>query len=115
LSVVWHNHICLNSRLTLHPNHDGKGDGWMLIRGCGIGRAMTQTDTFLAAAAQLLGPRGLTCDPDLLAPWLTDWQGRYTGAAMGLASPADSAQLAQLMALAHEHGVALVPQGGIRG
>ena len=80
---------------------------------------MNQSDTspaaFLAAAAAILGPRGLTCDPDLLAPWLTDWRGRYTGAAMGLASPADSGELAQLMALAGEHGVALVPQGGNSG
>ena len=76
---------------------------------------MTRNDTFLAAAAALLGPRGLTCDPDLLAPWLTDWRGRYTGSAMGLASPADSAQLAKLVMLAGEHNVTLVPQGGNSG
>ncbi|MBN9144197.1 MULTISPECIES: FAD-binding oxidoreductase [unclassified Novosphingobium] len=76
---------------------------------------MTRNDTFLAAAAALLGPRGLTCDPDLLAPWLTDWRGRYTGSAMGLASPADSAELAKLVMLAGEHNVTLVPQGGNSG
>ena len=50
--------------------------------------AATPTSAFLAAAAALLGPRGLATDPDLLAPWLTDWRGRYSGKALALASPA---------------------------
>ena len=47
---------------------------------------MTDAQTFHEAAAGLLGPRGFTCDPDLLDPWLTDWRGRYTGRALGLAA-----------------------------
>lgn len=72
-------------------------------------------DAFLAAAASILGPRGLTRDADLLTPWLTDWRGRYTGAAMALASPANSDELAALVRLAGRYGVALVPQGGNSG
>ena len=30
---------------------------------------------FIAAAETLLGPKGLTRDPDLVTPWLTDWRG----------------------------------------
>ncbi|HZU63617.1 MAG TPA: FAD-binding oxidoreductase [Novosphingobium sp.] len=74
------------------------------------------TDTaFLAAAAALLGPRGLATDADTLAPWLTDWRGRYTGAALALASPATTAQVAALVQLCAAHGVAIVPQGGNSG
>ena len=29
-------------------------------------------------------------DPDLVAPWLTDWRGRYTGRALALAAPAST-------------------------
>ena len=70
---------------------------------------------FLAAAAALLGPRGLTADPDLLAPWLTDWRGQFTGRALAMASPEGTAQVAALVRLCGEHGVAIVPQGGNSG
>lgn len=70
---------------------------------------------FLSEAAALLGPRGLTSDPDLVGPWLTDWRGRYTGRALAMASPADSAELAALVRLCARHGVPIVPQGGNSG
>ncbi len=70
---------------------------------------------FLEQAAALLGPRGLTHDAELIAPWLTDWRGRFTGAALAMAQPADTAELAALMKLCAAHGVAVVPQGGNSG
>ncbi|WP_298196097.1 FAD-binding oxidoreductase [Novosphingobium sp.] len=73
------------------------------------------SDTFLAAAAAALGPRGLTTDPDLLSPWLTDWRGRFTGRACALASPASTAEVAALVRVCREHGVPIVPQGGNSG
>ena len=69
-------------------------------------------ETFLAEAAALLGPRGLTRDADLVTPWLTDWRGRYTGAALALASPATTVEVADLVKLCARHGVPIVPQGG---
>jgi FAD/FMN-containing dehydrogenase len=71
--------------------------------------------TFLAAVADLLGPRGLTRDQDLMAPWLTDWRGRFTGSALALASPATCAELSALVRLCVEHGLPIVPQGGNSG
>jgi FAD/FMN-containing dehydrogenase len=65
--------------------------------------------------AALLGPRGFTRDPDLTAPWLTDWRGRYHGRALGLASPADTAEVSALMKLCSTRGIAVVPQGGNSG
>ena len=73
------------------------------------------TARFLDRARDLLGPRGLTDDPDLLLPWLTDWRGRYTGRALAMASPASTAEVAALVQLCAEFGVPLVPQGGNSG
>ena len=60
---------------------------------------MTDQAAFLSEAAALLGPRGLTGDAELIAPWLTDWRGRYSGKACALASPADAQELAALVKL----------------
>ncbi|WP_443478149.1 FAD-binding oxidoreductase [Novosphingobium aerophilum] len=76
---------------------------------------MTNTDSFLAEATALLGPRGLTTDADLLAPWLTDWRGRYTGSAVAMASPANVPELAELVNICARFGVPIVPQGGNSG
>lgn len=72
-------------------------------------------DPFLAEAAGLLGPRGLTCDPQLMEPWLTDWRGRYAGAARGLASPGSTLELAALVKICARYRVPIVPQGGNSG
>ncbi len=71
--------------------------------------------SFVAAAIALLGPKGFTTDPDILSPWLTDWRGRYTGQALGLATPANTAEVAALVKLCATHGVPIVPQGGNSG
>ena len=76
---------------------------------------MSDISTFLDAAHTLLGERGLTRDPELVEPWLTDWRGRFTGRALALASPASTGEVAALVALCARHGVAIVPQGGNSG
>jgi FAD/FMN-containing dehydrogenase len=70
---------------------------------------------FIDAATALLGPRGLTADPEMMQPWLTDWRGRYTGRALAMASPANTAEVAALVRLCAAHGVPIVPQGGNSG
>lgn len=76
---------------------------------------MSKQDQFLAEAVELLGPSGLTRDPDLITPWLTDWRGVYTGATLALASPDTVDQLASLIALCARYDVPVVPQGGNSG
>ncbi len=73
------------------------------------------TETFLAEAVALLGPRGLTRDTDLVTPWLTDWRGRFTGSAIALAAPASADELAALVRLCSAYKVPMVPQGGNSG
>ena len=76
---------------------------------------MSKHDEFLAAAADLLGSRGLTRDPELMEPWLHDWRGRYSGTALAMASPASTAEVAALVKLCARHGIPIVPQGGNSG
>tara|TARA_A100001391_G_scaffold114041_3_gene76830 strand:+ start:7052 stop:8476 length:1425 start_codon:yes stop_codon:yes gene_type:complete len=76
---------------------------------------MSDIATFAARAADLLGQRGFTQDPELVEPWLTDWRGRFTGRAVALASPASTEEVAQLVKLCGEYGVPIVPQGGNSG
>jgi FAD/FMN-containing dehydrogenase len=75
---------------------------------------MTKNDT-LSSFFDLLGPAGFRDDPDDLAPWLTDWRGRYTGKAAALLSPASTDEVAAIIRLAAKHRIALVPQGGNSG
>ncbi len=70
---------------------------------------------FVVAANELLGSKGFTQDAEMVAPWLTDWRGRYTGKALGMASPADTSEVAQLVRLCAEHKIPIVPQGGNSG
>lgn len=76
---------------------------------------MTNHDQFCAAAEKLLGPRGFTTDADLVSPWLTDWRGRYHGAALALLTPADTSEVSAIVRLCAHYGVAIVPQGGNSG
>ncbi|WP_324827117.1 FAD-binding oxidoreductase [Qipengyuania zhejiangensis] len=76
---------------------------------------MSDHDAFLAAARDLLGPRGFTTDPELVMPWLTDWRGRYSGRALGLASPASTEEVAAFVKLCGAHAIPIVPQGGNSG
>ena len=78
-------------------------------------RKPPRADTFLAQASNLLGERGLTRDPDLVAPWLTDWRGRFTGNALAMASPGSTREVAALVKLCAKHRVPIVPQGGNSG
>ena len=65
-------------------------------------------DRFIA----LLGPKGVVTDPDDIAPWVSDWRGRYHGTAVAILAPTSTQEVAATVALAAELGVALVPQGG---
>ncbi|WP_137751701.1 FAD-binding oxidoreductase [Sphingopyxis sp. L1A2A] len=78
---------------------------------------MTRTPSkpFLDRLAGLLGPKGYTTDLDSMAPWLTDWRGKYTGHAAAMLSPASTQEVAAVVRLCADEQVALVPQGGNSG
>lgn len=68
--------------------------------------------SIIARFASLLGPKGVVTDPEDIAPWTSDWRGRYHGAAAAILAPASTQEVAATVALAADLGVALVPQGG---
>jgi FAD/FMN-containing dehydrogenase len=76
---------------------------------------MSDRSGFLAEAEALLGPRGLTRDPSVVEPWLTDWRGRFHGSALAMASPTSTAEVAALVKLCAIHRVPIVAQGGNSG
>lgn len=64
---------------------------------------------------ETLPPDVLTSDPDILAPYLTDWRGRLHGKALCLARPRKLAEVAELMRWATRTRTPVVPQGGHTG
>ncbi len=66
----------------------------------------------LAEIAAIVGPRGLLTGPEDTAAYVEDWRRLYRGATLGVARPANTADLAAVMRVCHAAGVAVVPQGG---
>ncbi|HET7204553.1 MAG TPA: FAD-binding oxidoreductase [Steroidobacteraceae bacterium] len=62
-----------------------------------------------------LGPGGTLESPADVEKYLTDFRGLYHGAALLVACPHDTAQVARLLALCHEARVGVVPHGGNTG
>ncbi|CAN5492204.1 hypothetical protein BH09PSE4_BH09PSE4_09380 [soil metagenome] len=74
---------------------------------------MTPEQTLLVDAVRArFGPKAAVTDANDIAPWLSDWRGRYHGAAAAILAPASTEEAAAIVGLAHRGGVALVPQGG---
>ena len=65
--------------------------------------------------ARHLGPDALVRDPDEMAPYLTDWRGRYRGAALAVVRPAGVEGVQATVGWARVHRVGVVPQGGNTG
>ncbi len=61
------------------------------------------------------GSKTVTTDAGEVAPWESDWRGRYHGRAPALLSPGSTAEVAEILKLADRLGVKIVPQGGNTG
>ena len=72
----------------------------------------TPLDRLLSRLGTMLPPRAIVTDADTIAPWLTDWRGRYRGVAQAMFEPRETAEVAAVVRAARETGVPLVPQGG---
>jgi FAD/FMN-containing dehydrogenase len=73
------------------------------------------TDVFLSQCRELIGADHVLVDEHDVAPYLTDWRGRFTGRARAVLRPADPEQVAALVRLCGVHHVPVVPQGGRTG
>lgn len=77
---------------------------------------MTEGEAQLIAEAERrLGPKAVVTDPKEIEPWVTDWRGRVHGAAPAMLAPSSTVEVADIVLLAAEHRVPLVPQGGNTG
>src|SRR4051812_27430555 len=66
-------------------------------------------------ASQKLGLKSVITDTKEIEPWLSGWRGRVHGAAPAIFAPEKTDEVAEIVRLATEHRVPLVPQGGNTG
>ena len=78
-------------------------------------RGTARAEALAEPLRALLGERGLSADPDELAPLLVEPRGLYRGSTPFVARPATVEQAAAVVRLCRETGVAIVPQGGNTG
>jgi FAD/FMN-containing dehydrogenase len=76
---------------------------------------MDPVSQLISAAERKLGPKAVVTDPKEIEPWVTDWRGRVHGAANAMLAPASTEEVVEIVRLAVEHRVPLVPQGGNTG
>ena len=72
-------------------------------------------NALLDSLRQVVGTGHVLTEPNDIAPYVTDWRGRYTGPALAIVSPGDTPQVAEVVRLCVQAGVAVVPQGGNTG
>lgn len=73
---------------------------------------MTDAGSLIEALVAQLGNDGVLRGDAELAGFTEDWRGRYRGAALCVALPSSTAQVAAIVRLCGEHGVAVLAQGG---
>ncbi len=69
----------------------------------------------IAEAERRLGPKAVVTDPREIEPWATDWRGRVHGTSPAMLAPTSTDEVVEIVRLAAEHRVPLVPQGGNTG
>ena len=61
------------------------------------------------------GPNGFSEDATEIAPYLEEWRGRSQGQSTLLLKPNTTEQVCAILAICHQSGTAIVPQGGNTG
>jgi len=69
----------------------------------------------IAEAERRLGAKAVITDRQEIEPWVTDWRGRVHGSAPAMLAPSSTEEVVEIVRLAAEHRVPLVPQGGNTG
>jgi FAD/FMN-containing dehydrogenase len=70
---------------------------------------------FLEAIRDAVGPEHCLSDPDLKASYELDWTRRFGGPALVVVRPANTSEVAEVLATCNRFRVAVVPQGGNTG
>ncbi len=69
----------------------------------------------LARMVDVVGGANVIADPERQLPYLTEWRGLYVGSTPLVVMPGSTREVAQLLAIANEAGIGVVPQGGNTG
>ncbi len=72
-------------------------------------------DAVLRELRAIVGAANVVTDPEMVAPYVVDWTGRFRGATPAVVRPGSVAEVAAVLALCNEARVAVVPQGGNTG
>lgn len=64
---------------------------------------------------QLLGAKYVLDDPQAMRPYLEDWRGNFSGEAAAILMPETTEEVSEILKLADEHDLYIVPQGGNTG
>ncbi|MBP6190103.1 MAG: FAD-binding oxidoreductase, partial [Azonexus sp.] len=72
----------------------------------------SRSDPLIAQLARVVGTAQVLTDPADIAPFVTDWRGRYRGAAQCVVRPGNTAEVAAVVKVCAEAGAPIVPQGG---
>jgi FAD/FMN-containing dehydrogenase len=76
---------------------------------------MSAVQQMIEQVRDRFGPKAAITERADVEPWLSDWRGRFRGQAQAILSPASTEEVAEIVRLATEHRVPLVPQGGNTG
>ena len=69
----------------------------------------------IARMIDVVGPAHAIADVDRQQPYLRELRDLYAGAAAVVLRPGSTREVAQILAIAHEAGIGIVPQGGNTG
>ena len=76
---------------------------------------MTVTENFSRAIKDVVGPKGWSTDADRIEAHVTERRGLWHGQCDIVVSPDSTDEVAQIMSICHDAGIAVVPQGGNTG
>jgi len=65
--------------------------------------------------AEIVGAPNVLTDADVVAGYALDWTGRFRGSTPAVVRPGTTDQVAAVVRVCGEHGIAVVPQGGNTG
>ena len=76
---------------------------------------MTVTENLSRAIKDVVGPKGWSTDADRIEAHVTERRGLWHGQCDIVVSPDSTDEVAQIMSICHDAGIAVVPQGGNTG
>jgi FAD/FMN-containing dehydrogenase len=81
----------------------------------GIKSLEVDSAAFVDALRAIVGSKHVFIDAAEMAGYLTDWTRQFSGSAIAVVRPSDTAQVSRIVKLCRSAGICIVPQGGNTG